>query len=133
VNVAKLPPIKSVYEARGFDKDSDWLQQLRQPYAHLPVDQHPDWLQEVEKVYADASLPDWMLRLQPSLFKGYTFPDVTMWGKVWPALAITFQEWLAGTYGDDVTAAMKVLQDRIDTEYKRSDNILRGLAARRAG
>ncbi len=131
VATGKLPPIKSVYEARGFDKDPEWLQQLRKPHGNVPAEQRPEWLREIEKLYADASLPDWMLRLQPSLFKGYTFPDVTMWGKVWPALAITFQEWLAGTYGDDVNAAMTVLQERVDTEYKRSDNVLRGLAGRR--
>jgi ABC-type glycerol-3-phosphate transport system substrate-binding protein len=141
VAVAKLPPIKSVYEAGGFDRNPDWLRQLRALYAGPPADgclgppanQRPDWLKEVEKVYADASLPDWMRRLEPSLFKGYTFPDVTMWGKVWPALAITFQEWLDGKYGEDVNAAMKVLQQRVDTEYERSDNVLRCLAVRREG
>jgi len=131
VTVAKLPPIKSVYQAGGFDRNPPWLRTLRNTHAGAPADQRPDWLQEIEKVYADASLPDWMRRLEPSLFKGYTFPDVTMWPKVWPALAITFQEWLAGAYGDDVNAAMKVLQERVDTEYKRSDNVLRGLAVRR--
>ena len=129
----KLPPIKSIYEAGAFDRNPDWLRQLRVSYANVPVSQRPEWLQEVEKVYADAALPAWMIRLQPSLFKGYTFPDVTMWGKVWPALVITFQEWLADKYGQDVSAAMQVLQQRIDIEYKRSDNVLRGLAARRAG
>jgi hypothetical protein len=38
---------------------------------------------------------------------------------------------LDGRYGEDVNAAMKVLQQRVDTEYKRSDNVLRGLATRR--
>lgn len=131
VTTGKLPPIKTVYDASGFDKDPAWLQQLRQSCANLPADQRPAWLAEIENLYASADLPDWMQRLRPSLLKGYTFPDVTMWPKVWPALAITFQEWLDNRYGDDVHAAMTTLQQRIDTEYKRSDNVRRGLAARR--
>ena len=71
-----------------------------------------------------------MIRLEPSLFKGYTFPDVTMWPKVWPPLAITFQEWLAGKYGDDVSAAMAVLQQRIDADYRRMAGIRAGLEQR---
>jgi hypothetical protein len=55
------------------------------------------------------------------------------WLIIWPALAITLQEWLDGRYGEDVNAAMKVLQQRVDTEYERSDNVLRCLAVRREG
>lgn len=130
VTTGKLSPIRSVYE-HGFDKRPPWLQELQSRYASTPMADRPVWLADIERIYAEATRPEWMVRLQPSLFKGYTFPDVTMWGKVWPALAITFQEWLAGKYGDDVDSAMKTLQQRIDTEYARSDNVLRALAARR--
>lgn len=130
VNVGKLPPTRDIYDRGGFEKNPPWLQQLRDRYAAVPAEQRPTWLAQIEDLYATATLPDWMIRLRPSLRKGYTFPDVTMWPKVWPALAITFQEWLAGKYGEDVGAAMSVLQRRIDLEYKRVASIREGLRAR---
>ena len=119
MTIGKLPPIKSVYERRRFDRDPDWLAATPPALRGLPADQRPDWLAGDRaglrrRLAARLDAPP---AAQP--LKGYTFPDVTMWPKVWPALAITFQEWLAGTYGEDVDAAMRVLQQRMDTEYKR--------------
>ncbi len=126
----KLPPVQSVYD-RGFDRDPPWLERLREMHADVPADQRPGWLKNVEQVYAEAKLPDWMVHLQPSLLKGYSFPDVTMWGKVAPLLAITFQEWLMGTYGDNVDAAMAKLQERVQDEYSRADILRQAVASRR--
>jgi len=126
----KMPPIKSVYD-HGFDKNPPWLEKIRQDFANVPRKDWPLWLRQIEQVYASAEMPDWMRRLRPSLLKGYSFPDVTMWGKVAPFLAITFQEWLRGDYGDDVRAALAKLQERVELEYRRVAHIRNAIEARR--